>query len=273
VKYCPQCGTANPDASNFCGSCGAAQPQSPIGQSGTGSSPSTSNPFQGKSPWERALSLLGSNLGLVLPLVVLFFIELVIFGIEIAALSGMGRLSLLGLFAGSASFLNAIYAIIGWTLTGIFLSITIFEVSSAVQGGRYSLSSAWHEVSSRIGDVVIVSLVMGILDLAWSFVPLISWLLTALTLLYFIGVFEIMLVGVMPLERSFGRGIDFLKDMADNDATTLLVLIVAAILSVVPVLQIFSLTFAAILSLLYFGERFRSRLTGSGTAGSSGAIT
>jgi len=276
TKYCPTCGSPNDDGAKFCVKCGAALPPSSgqIGgtQSVPGVQPYGAQPVQpsgyqqpagGYQPnrFERAVNIFTKNLGLILPMVILFIADIVvgaIVGVALLLIIYRGVLftstflPLPFLFGG---VIGAAVSFVSWFLLGIFLSLVVVESRNAVTGAPFSLSGARAEMTSRFGDVLLVSLILGAIGALFSFVPFVGWLITGLALMYFVVVESLMFTQGMPASSAISATYRWLSEMASQDGLSFVILLIAALLSGVPVLNFFTVPYATILLLVYLNDR------------------
>jgi hypothetical protein len=201
------------------------------------------------------------NLGLILPPVLLFIAEVIIAGVIVGvilatyfgAISAGGAGVLTSLFA-FGGVLGAVTAFIVAVLTGIFVSILAVEARGAVLGQSYTIGAAWHEVRSRLTDVVFLAIIMAVVYAVLHFVPFIGWLLDALTLTYFITAYALLFARNLGVSNSLSEALNWLSKMGNTDALALIVFIVASILSAIPILNFFTLPYEMILVLQFIYE-------------------
>ncbi|MEM0120682.1 MAG: zinc ribbon domain-containing protein [Thermoprotei archaeon] len=272
TKYCTKCGSPNPDDARFCSACGtpltfgaqvggsttqtqsqvSTQPQQPQ----TPPSKPTPQGYQQSRP-ERALNIFTKNLGLILPLLVLLVVDVIIFLIVGAI---MFTAFLHGGFPGPvfytpiyyAGFLATVLGFLFWLLVGVFLSIVVVEARNAASGVGYSLSQAWREVRSRLSDVVIIAVVLGVVDGVLGFIPLAGWLFESLFFAYIVVAEGLMFTQNVSAFTALSRALGWVTSMADKDPLTLVVLVVASILSELPIINFFAVPYAALVVFVYF---------------------
>lgn len=258
TKYCVRCGAPNVDEARFCVTCGNPFPQQP----GT---PQTAQPgpqpagYQQKSRAERAFSLFAKNLGLVLPMVLLLIAYLVVAAILVLAVFAavFGSRATGGVFstpilvAGGLSAAAAVILFAFWVLTGIFVSIVAVEARSVALSQAYTLSQAWAEVRSRLGDVVLVAVVLGVVGALLGLIPFIGWLLEAIVFSYFVLVEALMFTQNLSASAALGGALSWGGLLIDRDPLSAVVLLVAAILSEIPLINLFAVPYAVLLATIF----------------------
>lgn len=213
------------------------------------------------SRFERAINIFTKNLGLVLPMVILFVADIIVGAI-------VGVILLLVIFRGAfyttallpfpfffGGVIGAAIGFISWFLLGIFLALVMVEARSAVTGVPYSIGMARTEVTSRLGEVLIVSLILGIIGAVFSLVPFVGWLITGLALTYFIAVEALMFTRGMPASTAINNSYQALSELVSQDALTFVIILIAALLSGIPILNFFTVPYAALLLLVYMGDK------------------
>ncbi len=220
---------------------------------------------------ERALNIFTKNLGLILPILILFIADLIVGAIVLAiALITLlhggitpGSVVYSPLFFGGA--LVFVFGPVFWLLTGIFLSIVVVEARNAASSQGYSLSQAWGEVGSRLSDVIIMAVVLGVVNTLLGLIPFIGWLLESLFFAYIVVAEALMFTQNYSAPTVLSRAVEWVRSMADSDPLTLVVLIVASILSEIPILNIFTIPYATLITLVYLFDRGIQRPTFSTT--------
>jgi len=268
VKYCGRCGVQNSDDAKFCYSCGnpfsqpQAQQSDPSAHAGgvyfgsqAGATPN--QPQRRGSRAERALQLLASNLGLILPILLLLFAQLVI-GLIVGAIffvvapyrALVGRAVIFTPILGAGPLLGFL-DLVFWVLTGVFLSMVVVESRSVALSQSYTLGQAWGEVRSKINQVVLMGVILGVVNTILGLIPLVGWLLAALFFSYFVVVESLVFTRGVGLESAMSGALSLVRSMVDRDALTALALLVAAILSEIPLINLFAIPYASLLAVVY----------------------
>jgi hypothetical protein len=211
-----------------------------------------------KSRAERALKILGSNLGLVLPILLLFIAQILVGGFFALVLLAFGihlgfhpfTVFPYGFVVGST--LGIIAALAMGILTAIFVSILVVEARNAVMGVPYTIGEAWKEVKAKVEPVFVVVVVGAILFALWSFVPFIGFLLDLFTMMYLIMVFCVLFSQTGP--HYLSTGFNKLIQMASKDALTFVALFIASALSLIPIIDLLALPYAVLLCVLFIRE-------------------
>lgn len=287
TKYCTKCGAANTDDARFCSACGnpltlTSQQGGSWGGQPQGQAPSQPQPAQPtqyqpppqayqQSRAERALNIFTKNLGLILPVLILFIADLIVGAIVgaivlITVLHGVltaGSVVYTPIFFGGA--FAFVFGPVFWLLTGIFLSIVVVEARNAASSQGYSLSQAWGEVRSRLSDVIIMAVVLGVVNTLLGLIPFIGWLLDSLFFAYIVVAETLMFTQNSSASTALTRAVEWVRSMANSDALTLVVLIVASILSEIPILNFFTIPYAALITLVYLFDNGVQRFTPSTT--------
>jgi hypothetical protein len=147
--------------------------------------------------------------------------------------------------------LGSILTLVFWLLSGVFLAMVVVEARNASLSQGYNLSEAWAEVRSKIYDVALVAIILGIVNTVLGLVPFVGWLLEALFFAYVVVVECLIFTEKTGAIPAFSGALKWITSMMDRDALTLVVLIVAAILSEIPILNFFAVPYAALISLIY----------------------
>jgi hypothetical protein len=203
-----------------------------------------------------------TNLGLVLPIVLLAIFEGVVWGLIGGVLFFAYLTGLFGpgLPFASFFFFGGIWGFIGALITGfaagIFLAILTSEARDAIIKKPYSLGGGWLQVRAKLQDVFPIAILLGVFSAFWSVVPFIGWLLEALTLGYFAFAFALVFTRNLEAYAALTQAMEWVERFANTDPIPILVVLVASILSLVPVLNILTLPYMVVLILL-LGKDFR----------------
>lgn len=138
-----------------------------------------------------------------------------------------------------------------WLLLGLFVSVVAVEARCAVLSQPYSLGQAWGEVRSRFEQVVIVAVVLGVVNAVLGLVPFVGWLLEALAFTYFLLVEATMFVQNVPATTAFNTAFSWASSMLDRDGLTAVLVFVAALLSEIPIVNIFTVPYALLLATVF----------------------
>ncbi|PSN82453.1 hypothetical protein B9Q11_04305 [Candidatus Marsarchaeota G2 archaeon ECH_B_SAG-F08] len=259
TKYCTQCGHPNDDSAKFCASCGTsfsiqtAPPQPPTQGAQAYQQP--------RYRFESALSVFTKNFGLIAPMVIFFVVDLIISAIVLAVLflvflhGSLYSASFVALPLVLGGVTGVILNFVSYFLLGIFASILIVEARNAVSNTPYSFRSARKEVSSRLSEVLPLCVILGVIAALFSFLPFLGWLLKGLLLMYFVAIEGLMFTRASRASSAISDAASLLSEVLNQDALSFVVILVASLLSVVPILNIFTLPYVALVLLVYLSEK------------------
>ena len=263
VKYCQKCGAQNPDDSVFCVSCGSKLMPEEGASTGSGNAQTPPPPpgwtqqdqmksQQGitKGRVERAFDDLFSHLNLVIPLVLLFIFEIIVYVAAILASLGIAIFSFSSLTHISTT-LFLIANLLIFLAYGVILFIVSFEGSRAINGQPYSVSEAMGKLKSNPGNVVALIVVFALVEVVLSIVPLVGDILMALALAYFVIAF----IQPVNLYSSLKKPLELFEMMSKDDSISLIILIILGLLSIVPLLYVFTVPAAILIALIYYQDK------------------
>jgi hypothetical protein len=195
---------------------------------------------------------------LVFPVVGLLVLELIIYLVGGLFSLGLGLGLAFGFHPFALLVTDIIFSIVTGFVVGILtafvVAIVLEESKSAVSGKTFTIGGAWKEVKARMGVASAVAVGLGIVFALFSFAPFASWLLDGLSIGYVTIMFALICGGGKGAGDSLRGAAVVYSKMADKDGLTLLAYLISSVLSAIPILNLATIPYNAILINLYQTE-------------------
>ena len=192
----------------------------------------------------KAFDELLANSRLIIIVLIVTIIGAVVVGIISLLLRiRISVLSILGL----SSPANIIYKLILSVILGIFYMFTI-AISIYSYSRRWSIIQSFSNSSLFLSDSIIAGIALGLVTFVFSYIPIIGLLIYSLVMMGLALSLSISEKSGLKIADSMDRGFSAIPQLLTSDALSLLILYIFCILSFIPILNIFTIPYVAILS-------------------------
>ncbi|PVU77556.1 zinc ribbon domain-containing protein [Sulfolobus islandicus] len=232
-KICPRCGYVNPDDANYCVKCGY-----PL-------SPQPPSPLQ-PDRLTTAFNIFTKNLSLILPPIIMLIIELVLAGILAAITVGIFFISPTAALV-TALIFSVILGIVYALIFSITVHTTTFMAQDSARGIKPNTSSAFGNAMntlSKLSSIIIVLVILGLL-LGFTRFLGVLWIVLGLA---GIPLFIISSATVLNRPMSLTEAINWYSRAFNVDGAASAVILVGSLLSLIPIVNIFTIPYTAILT-------------------------
>ncbi|BFH72170.1 hypothetical protein SJAV_01140 [Sulfurisphaera javensis] len=181
--------------------------------------------------------------------------KLIILTLIVAIIGGVitGIISLIFGFSLSVSSILGLYSpfsfierLIILLIVGIFYMLAL-AISVYAYKRRWDISMAFSNLSIYLSDVIIAGIAIGLVMFIFSFIPIIGTLIEAFVFMGLSLSFSISERG-RKIVDSMEDGFSSVSRILSKDPLSLLILYIASILSLIPILNIITIPYVAILS-------------------------
>jgi len=248
AKQCPRCGYINPDNANYCLNCGYPLPP-PI-QPTPLPPPAPYNPPQDRIT--RAFNIFTKNLSIIVPSIILLIVEIIL-AVILGAITFFAFLASPFASLALAIVLAIINGIIDAILFGITVHTTMYMAQDSVNNLPLNMSNSFSNARSTLSQlytIIGILILFGILA-ALSRSVIIAWFILGLVgiILYIVSASV-----VLNKPMSVTSAIDWYGKSLSKDAGSTLVLLLGALFSLIPIINIFAIPYTSILTYLMVKE-------------------
>ncbi|QIW24586.1 hypothetical protein EWF20_10880 [Sulfolobus sp. S-194] len=192
-----------------------------------------------------AVNELFANYRLIILTLIIAIIGAIVVGI-ISLLLGLG-LSISSIFGISSPY-GIIARLILSVLVSIFYMFAL-AISTYSYKRYWDISRAFSNLGIFFSDVIIAGIALGLVNFVFSYIPVVGILISALVFTGLALSFSISERGKKIVD-SMNEGFSTISTLIKIDAVSLLILYIASILSFVPILNILTIPYVAILASL-----------------------
>ncbi|BAK54640.1 hypothetical protein [Sulfurisphaera tokodaii] len=192
-----------------------------------------------------AINELFANYRLIILTLIIAIIGAIVVGI-ISLLLGLG-VSISSIFG-----ISSPYGVVVKLILSIIVSIFyMFALAISIYSYKryWDISRAFSSIGIFFSDAIIAGIALGLVNFIFSYIPVVGILISALVFTGLALSFSISERGKKIVD-SMNEGFSAISSLIRIDAVSLLILYIAAILSFIPILNIFTIPYVAVLSSL-----------------------
>lgn len=248
VKKCSACGFENADDAKFCASCGHSFDASETVNSESNSA------YHPKDRLSRTFDLFTKHLAIVIPAIVLLVVYIILIVIEDIIL----MTNILSFPAGSIFLLRVFGIVVSVIMAVVYLltlHATMYGVREVVHNRNVNLDSTFkrcfptfHELFLPLVLIVVIGALVGYFVLFLSFL---SFLIIGILSL---PVYIMSASTVLGKSKGFSESFSWYMELFNKDGASALVMLLGALFSLIPVLNIFTIPYTAELTYISVDE-------------------
>ncbi len=254
TKKCSVCGFENADDAKFCSSCGHSFDVSKTGNQ------APNQVIDQKSRLSRSFDLFTKNLAIVIPAIVLLILEIIL-----TIVSGLFTSTIFGFSGYSAASITTdltLIRVIGLVISIImaviyFLTLhaTMYGVREVVHNRQVTIDSTFknaiptfHDLFLPLIIIVVIAAVVG------YFVPYDLFLSFLIVGILSLPVYIMSASMILGKSKGFSESFSWFMELFNKDGTSALVMLLGALFSLIPVLNIFAIPYTAELTYISVDE-------------------